>query len=137
MEKLKQSLTSLHLRSFLNDHNRTRAAVVSVPPREIGPRVRARARSKGEILLFLPLITFLRLAHNARELQNVKVRAFHKLITLTFQYLQLLVQLTAPGIRLSEDPGSNPGYGTYRKDHLLRQRIQSALLAQLDSAHAF
>ena len=108
---LPDALTALDLRSLKSDHQNISRAVVSVTSREMRPRVQTRARSKGERLLFLPLITFVCLARNAFLLPNVKVRAFHKLITLISQYLQLLVQLAAPGFRLSEDPGSNPGWG--------------------------
>ena len=52
-----------------------RAAVVSVTPRKIGPRVRAWARSKAESLFFLSVITFAYIACNAFELLNVKERA--------------------------------------------------------------
>ena len=68
-------------------------------------------RWKAEILSFNMKITFAYPAQVPRKLLIVKVRAFQRLITLTFQYLQLLVQLAAPGFRLSADPGSNPSVG--------------------------
>ena len=74
-------LTALDLWSQICVHNQTRAAVVSVTGWEMGPQVRAWARSKAETISYDLVITFVYPRRRAHALQCVKVRWFNLEIT--------------------------------------------------------